>query len=53
MISYVGMALLDTLEQPWVYFAWVLAYMSLGYYLLRTDTIKENERLHEKKMFHN
>lgn len=53
VISYVGMALLDTLEQPWVYFAWVLAYMSLGYYLLRTDTIKENERLHEKKMFHN
>lgn len=52
VISYVGMALLDTLEQPWVYLAWVLAYMSIGYYLFKTDTTKENERLHEKRKFH-
>ncbi|MCI8635518.1 MAG: hypothetical protein HFJ05_07945 [Eubacterium sp.] len=52
VISYVGMALVDTLEQPWVYLAWTLAYMSAGYYLFQTDTVKENDRLYEEKIFH-
>lgn len=41
IVGYFGMALLDTLEQPWVYLLWALAYMSMGYYLFEDNEKKE------------
>lgn len=39
--SYVVLAMLDALEQPWIYIAWVLAYTVMGYWM--TDGGNEND----------
>lgn len=41
LVSYVVLAMLDILEQPWIYIAWVLAYTVMGYWM--TDGGNEND----------
>lgn len=41
LVSYVVLAMLDILEQPWIYIAWLLAYTVMGYWM--TDDGNEND----------
>ncbi|MCM1257596.1 MAG: hypothetical protein NC307_07045 [Roseburia sp.] len=49
LLSYVVLAMLDALEQPWIYIAWVLAYTVMGYWMIDDGNEKDTEKMVESE----